>query len=92
MADLPALPKDFDPKSLRCCDCGGWPIDNGSVFVAVFLIRDGVPILSGMCELCQLKRLQHRAHMVNMSSGLMWQIDLPELNIHKRRQTPSGGN
>ena len=32
--------KQSDPHPLVCLDCGGWPIDNGAVFVAVVMVRD----------------------------------------------------
>ena len=76
----------FDAEKMKCCDCGGWPIDDGAVFVAVFLIRKGVPTLGGMCELCWLKRLSRRVQMVNMTSSPMYQIDLPELGLRKREE------
>lgn len=65
----------LDAKSLRCVDCDGWPIDNGAVFVAVFLIREGAPVLGGICELCWLRRLQRRGGMVNVTSGPGFQVN-----------------
>lgn len=74
----------LDQKALRCVDCEGWPIDNGAVFVAVFLIREHKPVLGGICELCWLKRLQRRGHFVNATSGPGYQVNLPELDIIPR--------
>ncbi len=79
MSELSPL---LDEKQLLCCSCGGYPIDDGAVFVAVFYISKGKRELGGMCELCYLKRLKKRGHAVNISSGPTWQIDMPELGIH----------
>lgn len=83
MTDLPANPLDL--QKLNCIDCGGWPIDNGAVFVAVFKVQDGVPQLGGMCELCWLKRLQKRGQIVNMTSTRGSQVEVPELGLFKDR-------
>lgn len=82
MAELPAMPLDL--KALNCIDCGGYPIDNGAVFVAVFKVQDGKPQLGGMCELCWLRRLERRGKMVNMTSSPASQVDLPELGLHRK--------
>jgi hypothetical protein len=73
----------IDPKKLHCVDCHGWPLDNGAVFVAVFIIRSGKAQLGGICELCWLKRLQARGRIVNATSSECSQVDLPQLGINK---------
>jgi hypothetical protein len=73
-------------KDLRCCDCGGWPITNGSVFVAVFLIRDGKQELGGMCELCFLRRLERRGKEINATSSYCSQVHLPELGLVRNKR------
>lgn len=81
MTTLPAAP--IDPKNLLCCDCGGWPIDNGAVFVAVFCIKDGKPELGGMCELCWLKRLERRGRIVNETSTPDSQLNIPQMELKR---------
>ena len=74
-----------DPKKLRCCDCGGFPLDSGSIFVSVFLIRDGKAEIGGICELCLLKRLERRSQLVNASSSRDFQVHVPEIGINRTR-------
>lgn len=73
---------ETDEHPILCAGCGGWPIDDGAVFVAVLAIVGGERHHGWMCELCYLKKLQRRGHFVNISSGPTWQIDLPEIGIH----------
>lgn len=69
----------IDPTQLHCVDCGGWPLDNGAAFVAVFIIKDKQAQLGGICEVCWLQRLHRRAAIVNATSGPSWQIKVPGL-------------
>jgi len=74
----------IDPLKLRCIDCNGWPLNNGAVFVAVFVIRSGQAELGGICELCWLKRLERRGKLVNATSTMESQIALPQLGLVRR--------
>jgi hypothetical protein len=80
--------KRKENKEIRCVGCDGWPIDNGSAFVQVFLMRRGEKIEGWICELCWLKRLQHRGGYVNCTSPPHYQIDLPELDITRHPLAP----
>jgi hypothetical protein len=78
-----------DPTKLHCLDCGGWPIEDGATFVAVFLVRNGVAELGGICEGCWLRRLHRRGTMINITSGPGYQVDVPGLDLpHPRPPTP----
>jgi hypothetical protein len=90
-AVVPLTVQDFnealiDPTKLHCVDCGGWPLDNGAVFVAVFLVKNGKAELGGICESCWLNRLQRRGQIINATSSECSQVELPELGLHKRRR------
>ena len=76
----------IDPKNLNCIDCGGWPLDGGAVFVAVFRIVNGAAELGGICELCWLKRLERRGKIVNATSSFCSQVDLPELGLVRKER------
>lgn len=75
-------------EDLRCVDCGGWPIDDGSVFVAVYFIRKGIRELGGMCELCWLKRLERRGQVVNATSTPCSQVEVPALGLYRAKRQP----
>lgn len=77
----------FDMESLNCLDCGGFPIDDGSVFVAAFLVRNGKPELGGICERCWLRRLEKRGQTINRSSsGSSAQFDIPLMGLYKTKR------
>ena len=76
----------YDEQPIKCGGCGGCPVDDGALFVSVVGIVGGKRHHGWMCELCYLKRLQRRAHYVNISSGPMYQIDMPDLDIRRERR------
>ncbi len=81
------LPIDGEIRKteLFCVDCGGYPIDEGAVFVAVYKVSKGQPVLGGMCELCWLKRLERRGKLVNMSTDRPYQVEVPSLGLYRDR-------
>lgn len=90
---LPVVKSEFaNPEDLHCCDCGGWPVEGGAVFVAVFLVRNKSCEIGGICELCWLIRLQNRGRIINATSSPGSQVDVPALGIHRPKpQRPFGG-
>jgi hypothetical protein len=66
---------------LHCCDCGGWPIENGARFLCVVFVKDEKKHEEYVCELCYLKRLYQRGDFCNRSSSPGSQLTVPELGL-----------